>query len=393
MIRLNPHVLAAPVEDFVAIRRAARDPDFISLAIADPYHGPAPHVLEALHQAVREGRTRYAPLMGDPDLLTAIAAKLAAENGIAADPATDILVTHGAGHGFLVALMALLQPGDEILTTDPGFPLNFGATALLGARAVPVRLDANLEELPARLAAAITPRTRAIILHNPVNPTGQVVPEGVLRGIADIACRHNLAVLSDEVYERFIYGARPPSIATLPGMAERTVTLFGFSKDHVISGLRVGYLTADAPIVAAIGRIVQNNGVGAGAAAQRAALAALTGPQGHIDAMVQEFGQVRHEVVQRLNRIPGLSCALPEGGYFCFVDASEHGDVLALCERLLREAKVGVSPGTWCGARGAGHFRLCYGAAPGPRLMQALDRLDAFDWPAARRQSRAAGRS
>jgi len=232
MIQLNPHVLACQVEDFTALRAAARDPDFISLAIADPHRRPAPHVIDAFCAAAASGYTHYAPLRGDPDLRRAIADKLARENAIAADADTEVLVTHGAGHGFLVSLMALLQPGDEVLTPDPSFPLNFGSVQLLGAIPVPCRIDGpgGLANLPARMAAAITPRTRAIILHNPNNPTGDVLPTPVLQQIAALARHHDLAVLSDEVYERFIYTAdRPVSIAALPGMHDRTVTLFGFS--------------------------------------------------------------------------------------------------------------------------------------------------------------------
>jgi len=391
MVRLNPHVLGCSVEDFSAIRAAARDPDFISLAIADPYKMPAPHVTAALSQAVTDGMLRYTPLTGYPDLRAAIARKLRALNGIAADPDTDILVTHGAGHGFLVALMALLQPGDEVLTPDPSFPLNFGTVQLLGAVPVSVPLHGaeGLAGLAQRMAAAITPRTRAIILHNPNNPTGDVLPASVLAEIAALASRHDLAVLSDEVYERFVYAdPPPPSIATLPGMQERTVTLFGFSKDHVLSGLRVGYLVGPARIVAAIARIVQNDGVGACSIGQRAAIAALDGPQDHIDAWRAEFGALRHEVTAALNAIPGLRCALPEGGYFCFVDARAHGEMMPLWQALIAEARVGVGLGEWYGRHGRGHFRLCYAATPRDRLMQALDRLHGFF--AARQPRRAA---
>lgn len=379
VIKLNPHVLNCPIEDFRAVRAAAHDPSFISLAIADPYYSPAPHVIDAFREATISKYMRYAPLKGDPQLLQAIAAKLERMNGIAADPDRNILVTHGAGHGFLVALMTLLQPGDEVLTTDPGFPLNFGTVQLLGAKPVCCGIGGaeGLTGLAERMESMITPRTRVMILHNPINPTGQVMRLELLQSLAALACKYNLTVLSDEVYERFVYDQpAPPSIASLPGMTERTVTLFGFSKDYVISGLRVGYLVGSERIVAAISRIVQNDGVGAGAAAQRAALAALTGPQTQVENMVREFGKLRHLVTARLNAIPGLACQVPAGGYFCFVDATAYGDAEALCERMIREAGVGLSPGSWNGPAGAGHFRLCYGAAPEEKVRTALDRIE-----------------
>lgn len=379
VIELNPHVLNCQIEDFRAVREAAADPEFISLAIADPYYPPAPHVIAAFCEAASGGFTRYAPLAGDPELRQAIASKVRSANNIVADPATDVFVTHGAGHAFLVSLIALLQPGDEVLTTDPGFPLNFGSVQLLGAKPVVCSIAGpdGLASLPERMEAAITPRTRAMILHNPINPTGHVMGVELLKRLAAVACKYDLAVLSDEVYERFVYDESTlPSIASFPGMRERTVTLFGFSKDHVISGLRVGYLVSSERIVAAISRIVQNNGVGAGAAAQRAALAALTGPQDQVNAMVAEFKALRHVVTDRLNAISGLRCQLPAGGYFCFVDATAYGDAEELCRRMIREARVGLSPGSWNGPAGAGHFRLCYGAAPQQRIAIALDRLE-----------------
>ena len=286
-MRLNPHVLAAQVEDFGPVRRAQSDPAVISLAVADPYKRPFAHVLQAYHQAIDDGFTRYGPSEGFLDLREAIARKLASRNGISADPEGEILVTHGAGNAFLHALMACLQPGDEVLTPDPSFPLNFGSTQVLGAIPVSCPLDGpgGLAGLPDRMAEAVTPRTRMIILHNPNNPTGDVLPRDVLERIARLAQAHDLAVLSDEVYERYVYdGHEHVSMATLPGMQDRTITVFSFSKDYGLSGLRVGYLTAARSLVAAISRIQRNDGSGANAPGQRAALAALTGPQDGLDS-------------------------------------------------------------------------------------------------------------
>ena len=380
-LRLNPHVLASQVEDFRAIRTAQQDPDFISLAVAEPYPPPLPHVLDAYQAAIRAGFTRYGPSEGFRDLREAVALQCATRHGIVVDPDREVLITHGAGHGFLMTLMAFLQPGDEVLTPDPSFPLNFGTTQVVGAVPVSCPIDGpgGIDALPERMAEAVTARTRLIILHNPNNPTGDVLPGAVLERIARLAEARNLAILSDEVYERFVYdGARHLSIAALPGMKERTVTLFSPSKDHGLSGLRVGYLVAAAPVVAAIFRIQRNDGSGAGAAAQRAAFAALTGSQAALDGWVAEFAATRRRVVAALNALPGVRCPLPAGGYFVFPAVAGPGDEDAFCRDLLQQARVGVAPGHWYGAAGRGHVRLCYGAVPPGRLDEALVRLQGF---------------
>lgn len=380
-MRLNPHVLAAQVEDFGPVRRAQTDPAVISLAVADPYKRPFPHVVDAYHAAIDAGFTRYGPSEGFRDLREAIAHKLATRNAIQADPETEILVTHGAGNGFLLSLIACLEPGDEVLTPDPSFPLNFGATQVLGAMPVSCPVDGpdGVDTLPDRLAEALTPRTRLIILHNPNNPTGDVLPREVLERIARLAQAHDLWVLSDEVYEHFVYDGREQvSIAALPGMKERTITLFSFSKDYGLSGLRIGYLTAGRPVVAAISRIQRNDGSGANAPAQRAALAALTGPQEELDAWLVEFDAARRQTVAALRQVRGVTCPLPAGGYFVFPDLAAYGESEALCRRVLEEARVGLAPGTWYGRRGAGHVRLCYAGAPPGRLAEALARIASF---------------
>jgi aspartate aminotransferase len=380
-MRLNHHVLSAQAEDFGPIRRAQSDPAMISLAVADPYKRPFPHVLDAYHAAIAGGFTRYGPSEGFRDLREAIAQKLEARNAIRADPDTEVLVCHGAGNGFLLSLMACLEPGDEVLTPDPSFPLNFGATQVLGAVPVSCPIDGpgGVDTLPDRMAEAVTPRTRLMIVHNPNNPTGNILPVRVLERIAEVARAHDLVVLSDEVYERFVYdGHRHVSIATLPGMRERTITLFSFSKDYALSGLRVGYLTGPPLLVSAIFRIQRNDGSGANAPGQRAALAALTGPQDALEAWAAEFDTARRRTVAALNEIPGVACPVPDGGYFVFPDLAAYGDAETLAGALLEEAKVGVAPGIWYGRGGAGHLRLCYAGVPPDRLEEALERIRAF---------------
>ena len=378
-VPLNANVVQAPAEDFSALKRAAAsDSSFISLAVAEPYKQPFPHALEAYKRAIDDGFVRYGLGEGVLPLREAIAEKLRARNGIVVDPGTEVRVTHGAGHALLLALLAFLAPGDEALTADPSFPLNFGTTRLIGAVPLSCPIDGpgGLEALPDRMAEAISPRTRLIVLHSPNNPTGDLLPQSVLERIAELAERHDLGVLSDEVYERFVYdGRRHFSVASLPGMLERTITVHGFSKEYCLSGLRVGYMSGGARLLAACGRIQQNDGAGANPASQMAALAALTGPQDELDRWAVEFDGTRRRTVETLNAIQGVSCPLPASGYFAFPDVGMLGDVEALWQGLLENARVGVAPGSWYSQRPPANVRICYAAAPPERVAEALRRM------------------
>lgn len=379
--QLNPAVAGARTELFGPLKQLAGDPEFIDVSVAQHYRPPAEHIVAAVRGAVIPERFRYGATAGEPDLLGAIADRLATR-GIRVDPAAEIRVVHGSGHAFLMTLMAFLRPGDEVITLEPSFPLNWYTCEVLGASAVgvPIGGPEGMPTVAGRIAASVTPRTKAIIVHPVNNPTGDVLARQVVKGIAEVALRHDLLVLSDEVFAAFVFdGLQMTSIASLPGMHERTVTIGGVSKDYNLPGLRVGYLAGPAPIVEAIGRIQHNGPVGASVLGQVGALAALTGPQQAMTDLIAELSRTRMTVVNALNRIPGVACPTPQGGFFVFADLTRLGaNVDGLYLALAREAKIGVAPGTWYGRSGAGHLRICYGAVPPERIPEFVRRLEAY---------------
>jgi aspartate/methionine/tyrosine aminotransferase len=378
--KFNQWALAAPAEDFQPVRDMLRQhTDGISFAVAVPYKSAPPHIIEAYHAALEKGHTHYGPGRGLPELREAIARKLKDFNGIEADPETEIIVTHGAGHGFLITLLAFLSPGDEVLTADPGFPLNFGVPKLLGAvpRCFRLRAEDSFRLNFDSLERAVTPRTKMLIHHDPSNPTGTVCTAEDLERLAKFVLDHDLVVLSDEVYEKFSFdGHRHYSLAAIKGMKERVVSLFSFSKEYALSGARLGYIVADRQTIDVIARIQQNDGSGANHAGQLAALAALTGPQGFLMEWLSEFDKSRHFAVEMLNRIPGVTCTVPRGGFFAFADISRLGTSDSIWRMLLRDAKVGLAPGNWYGPHGEGYVRLCYGAVPFDTLERGLERIN-----------------
>jgi aspartate/methionine/tyrosine aminotransferase len=378
-MRFNPRVLAAPAEDFRPVQDMLRQHiDSISFAVAVPYKSPPSHIVKAYQAALENGCTRYGPGRGLPQLREAIARKLKDFNDVEADPETEIIVTHGAGHGFLLILLAFLSPGDEVLTADPGFPLNFGVPTLLGAVPRSFRLCAedNFRLDFASLERAVTPRTKLLIHHDPNNPTGTVCTDEDLQRLARFVLDHDLVVLSDEVYEKFSFdGHRHRSLAAFHGMKGRVVSLFSFSKEYALSGARLGYIVADRQTIDVIARIQQNDGSGPNHAGQMAALAALTGPQDFMAGWLSEFDRSRHYAVETLNRIPGVTCSVPAGGFFVFADISRLGTSDTIWRMLMRDAKVGLAPGNWYGPHGEGYVRLCYGAAPFDILERGLARI------------------
>jgi aspartate/methionine/tyrosine aminotransferase len=379
VMRFNPWVLAAPAEDFRPVQDMLRQhADSISLAVAVPYKSPPSHILDAYHAALENGCIRYGPGRGLLQLREAIAKKLKDSNGVEADPETEIIVTHGAGHGFLISLLAFLSPGDEVLTADPSFPLNFGVPALLGAvpRCFRLCVKDNFKLDFDSLEQAVTPRTKLLIHHDPNNPTGTVCTAEDLERLARFVLDHDLVVLSDEVYEKFSFdGHHHRSLASFDGMKGRVVSLFSFSKEYALSGARLGYIVADRQTIDVISRIQQNDGSGANHAGQMAALAALTGPQGFFAEWLTEFDRSRHFAVEALHRIPGVTCSVPGGGLFVFADIGRLGTSDGIWRMLLRDARVGLAPGNWYGLHGEGYVRLCYGAVPFDVLERGLTRI------------------
>lgn len=349
----------------------------IHLEIGEPDFDTPANVREAAKRAIDDGKTHYPPFPGIPELRAAIAADTAVRRGFAPDPA-NVFVTVGGKGVMYYAILALVNPGDEVIVPDPGYPIYESVTRFAGGVpvAIPIRQENAFRLDPDELVSLVTERTRLIVINSPANPTGGVLTRGDLERIAEIALRHDLAVLSDEIYSRILYdGEEHTSIAALPGMAERTIVLDGFSKTYAMTGWRLGYGIVPPDLAPGFGRLLINSVSGATTFAQHGAVEALTGPQDDVDAMIEEFRARRDLVVDGLNEIPGFRCLRPAGAFYAFPDISGTGLTGAdLAERLLQETGVSVLAGTAFGTVGTNHIRLSYANSRG-NLEEALRRM------------------
>jgi aspartate/methionine/tyrosine aminotransferase len=359
---------------------AATGKDIVFLQIGEPDFDTPSNVREAAKKALDEGLTHYPPYPGLPDLRSAIADDTTARRGFAANP-ENVFVTVGGKGVMVYAIMALVDPGDEVIVPDPGYPIYESITRFVGGTPVPIpirqsndfRLDVD------ELASLITPRTKLLVINSPANPTGGVLTRGDIERIAELAQRHDLVVLSDEIYARILYdGAEHVSIASIPGMAERTITLDGFSKTYAMTGWRMGYAIVPDWLVKPFGQLIINTISGVTAFAQAGGIEALRGPQAEVDAMVTEFRARRDLIVDGLNEIPGFDCLRPQGAFYVFPDISETGLTgAALADKLLYEAGVCVLAGTAFGGIGSNHIRISY-ANSRENLSEALRRIRSF---------------
>ncbi len=359
---------------------AATGRDIVFLQIGEPDFDTPVNIREAAKKALDEGLTHYPPYPGLPDLRAAIAEDTTARRGFEAKP-ENVFVTVGGKGVMVYAIMALVNPGDEVIVPDPGYPIYESITRFVGGTPVPIpirqsnefRLDVD------ELASLITPRTKVLVINSPANPTGGVLTRGDIERIAEFAQRHDLVVLSDEIYARILYdGAEHVSIASLDGMADRTITLDGFSKTYAMTGWRMGYAIVPDWMVKAFGQLIINTISGVTAFAQAGGIEALRGPQAEVDAMVSEFRARRDLVVDGLNEIPGFDCLRPQGAFYVFPDISETGLSGAdLADKLLYEAGVCVLAGTAFGGIGGNHIRISY-ANSRENLSEALHRIRSF---------------
>jgi aminotransferase len=358
---------------------ASQMDDVISLGVGEPDFGTAWRVREAAIYGLERGRTTYTANSGLLELRQAISADLRRRYGLDYDPASEILVTVGVSEGLDLALRALLDPGDEVLLLDPCYVAYPPCVALAGGVAVAVPTDAADGFTPraADVAARATPRSRAIVLNYPGNPTGAVPNRQSLEALAAVVREHDLVVISDEIYDRLSYDAPHLSFASLPGMAERTLLLNGFSKTWGMTGWRVGYAAGPAPLIAAMTKIHQYTALCASRQAQEAAIEALRVPDREIQALVDDYDARRRTIVSGLNRL-GLPCHLPAGAFYAFPSVGPTGlSAQEFAERLLLEARVAVVPGDAFGPGGAGHVRCAYATAL-PQIEAALERIGRF---------------
>ena len=349
----------------------------IHLEIGQPDFPTFANISLAGVRAITEGHTRYTPSAGVPALRRAIATCVAARLGVEVDW-RQVVVGPGAKPFLTLPLLALVEPGDEVLYPDPGFPTYEAAIRMAGGvpRPVPL-LEAN--DFSFDLDAfdnLIGDRTRLIILNSPANPTGGVIPRADLEHIADAAQRHDAWVLTDEIYSRLVYGLdRAPSIATLPGMMARTIIVDGFSKTYAMTGWRLGYGVMPVDLAERVG-LVLNHTVGCTAGfTQYAGIEALTGRQDQAEAMRAEFQRRRDVMVEGLNAIPGVACRTPQGAFYAFPNVTAFGQSSSeLARYLLEQAHVAVLPGTAFGQYGEGYLRLVF-ANSVENIREALARI------------------
>jgi aminotransferase len=365
------------IDIFALQELANRTPDLISFGLGDPDLPTPPHIVEAAKRAIDEGRTGPAPTNGLIELREAIAHKLQRANGIEVDPELEVLVTTGSQEALFLLIQSLIDPGDEVLVPDPRYPAYDAAINLAGGKIVlvPTSEEHGFELQPNDVEAAITERTKALLLITPSNPTAAVIPPANLRAIAELARQHDLIVISDEIYESFLYdGAEHLSIGSLPGMRERTITLNGLSKAYAMTGWRVGYIAAPAEFIRAVSSLKAMINVHAPTVSQWAAVAALDGPQEPVAEMREIYASRRKLLMNALDDM-GFSYSPPRGAFYIWANSSASGmDAMALSYHWLQEAAVMVFPGSGFGDAWRDYMRFTL-LQPEPAMREAIQRL------------------
>jgi aminotransferase len=361
--------IAATMEDVISLGVGA--PDFVTPEI----------VLEAGVASLRRGETKYTAIPGTRELRRAIARHLERRYGVAYDPEGEILVTAGTSQGLQLAATTVLDAGDEVIVPQPCFLSYLPVVQLAGGVPVPLRTAAAAEfqVSPDDVAAAVTRRTKALLLNSPNNPTGAVLRRETLESIAEVVREHDLLVISDEIYDRLVYGVEHVCVATVEGLRERTILLGGFSKSYAMPGWRLGYVAAPRELVAAMTKVFQYTMMCSPTTAQVAAVTALERAEEAVEAMRREFERRRRLIVDGLNGL-GLPCCEPRGAFYAFPSIAATGLTDGeFCERLLREERVATIPGSCFGRGGEGHIRCSYAAAY-EQIEAALGRIAQLLW-------------
>lgn len=352
--------------------------DVIDLGGGDPDFITPEHIREAAITAMNSGDTHYAPSKGTPQLLEAIASKLQTDNGISVNPATDVIVTPGGKSAIFQAIMSFVEPGVDVMLFEPAWVSYQPMVELAGGRAigVPLNPDDNFAITSKVLEQHVTPETRVILLNSPNNPTGRVATQEELSAVADFAKAHDILVFTDEIYEKIIFGTHKHiSIATLPDMADRTLTFNGLSKAYAMTGWRLGYVAGPTDLIKKIAILQSHSVTCATSFAMAGGVAAYNGPQDIIYEMVAAWDRRRKLITDGLNSIKGLHQAPIEGAFYGFVDGRGTGmSIEELSQKLLNEAHVAVVPGTAFGASSTSHFRLSF-ATSDENLNKAIERI------------------
>jgi len=349
----------------------------IHLEIGEPDFPTPKHIIEAAKQALDDGYTHYGPTQGLPELRESIARYISRTRGVRVG-AEHVSVVPGGKPIIFFPMLALIEPGDEVIYPNPGFPIYESMIRFSGGVPVPIPLieergfSFDLDLLRKRLS----PKTKLLVLNSPQNPTGGLIPPEEIRAIADLVRDRDLMVLSDEIYSRIYYGDEPPaSIASLPGMLEKTIILDGFSKTYAMTGWRMGYGVMPEWLVEAVNKLMVNSNSCTASFTQRAGLAALDGPQQAVEGMVAEFHRRRDAFCAGLNQVPGFRCALPGGAFYAFANITGTGmKSKELADHLLYEGGVSCLSGAAFGEYGEGYIRFSY-ANSYENLMEAVERI------------------
>ncbi len=345
-----------------ARRLEAQGRRIVHLEIGEPDFDTPAHISEAAIKAIRSGYTHYTPAAGIMEARQAVAEYVGRTRGIKVDP-TQVVIVPGSKNVLLFAMLALVNPGDEVIYPDPGYPIYESIARFIGATCRPIRLKEendfrfDLDEF----RSLLSPRTRFVVLNSPHNPCGSMLERADIEGIAAAVRPTRAFVLSDEIYSRIVYEGAPYSIASVPGMQDRTIILDGLSKTYAMTGWRIGFGITQASLVERMAQLMINSSSCAAAFSQMATIAALSGPQDSVDAMVTEFRARRQIIVDELNRIDGVRCRMPHGAFYVFPNvAAVDADAKRLATYLLDEAGVACLSGTAFGEYGTGYLRFSY---------------------------------
>jgi aspartate/methionine/tyrosine aminotransferase len=355
----------------------AKGRSIVHLEIGEPDFPTPRHIIEAAKTALDEGWTHYGPTQGLPDLREAIAAHISRSRGIDVGP-QHVSVVPGGKPIIFFPMIALLEPGDEVIYPNPGFPIYESMIRFLGARPVPIPLEEKRGfsfDLDL-FRDSLTDRTKMVVLNSPQNPTGGVIPREDLKVIADLLRDRDVMILSDEIYSQIHYGSEPPvSITSFPGLLEKTIILDGFSKTYAMTGWRMGYGVMPTWLVEAVTKLMVNSNSCTASFTQRAGIAAINGPQDCVTQMVAEFRRRRDTICKGLNEIPGFRCPVPGGAFYAFANVTGTGiDSKELADFLLNEAGVSCLNGGCFGEYGTGYVRFSY-ANSLANLNEAVERI------------------
>jgi aminotransferase len=358
---------------------AATMKNVISLGIGEPDFVTPEPILKAGMASLQHGETHYTSNSGILELRQAVSRNLKQLYGVDYDPETEILITVGVSEALYLALTAILDPGDEVIVPQPCFVAYTAEVVFAGGVPVTIatKVEDNFQVTAEAIERTITPRTKALLIGYPNNPTGAVMTRENLAQIGELAEKHDLVVISDEIYDRLVYGGAHVCFAALPGMLSRTILLGGFSKGYAMTGWRLGYAAAPSELLAAMRKIHQYTIMSAPTTAQVAGVEALASGEKHVQEMVAEYDRRRRLLVGGLNTL-GLDCFEPKGAFYAFPSVAKSGmDDEGFAESLLQEEQVAVVPGSAFGESGKGFVRLCYATAY-EKIEEALNRMERF---------------